>query len=104
MSMGCAYSIVAFGGDAAALPHIVADALDEVDRIDRLMSHYKADSELSRINRDAARQPVTIDAELFDFIAEAMLRGRDGPSNAQAWSSCSPTAARPATRWTMPCS
>ena len=50
---------------------------DEVDRIDRLMSHYKADSPLSRVNREAAQHPVTVDPELFDFIAAAMRYNRD---------------------------
>ena len=48
------------------------EAFDEVDRIDRLMSHYKADSGVSRLNREASRGPVAVDAELFDFISEAM--------------------------------
>jgi thiamine biosynthesis lipoprotein ApbE len=46
MSMGCAYAIEAYGPDIEALPRILNEAFDEVDRIDRLMSHYKADSEL----------------------------------------------------------
>jgi len=69
MSMGCLYSIVAHGGDRDAIARTLEASLDEVDRIDRLMSHYRVDSELSRINRDAARAPVTVDRELFDFIA-----------------------------------
>jgi thiamine biosynthesis lipoprotein len=48
-----------------------------VDRIDRLMSHYKADSPLSRINREAAQQPVKVEPELFDFIAEAVRYSRE---------------------------
>jgi hypothetical protein len=44
MSMACEYAIDAYGRDADALPRIVNDAFDEVDRIDRLMSHYKANS------------------------------------------------------------
>ena len=44
MSMACVYAIEAYGPDADALPRIVEEAFDEVDRIDRLMSHYKADS------------------------------------------------------------
>jgi FAD:protein FMN transferase len=75
--MACVYAIDAYGPDAAALPRIVEDAFDEVDRIDRLMSHYKAESPLSQINRDAARHPVAVDAELFDFIAEAMRYTRE---------------------------
>jgi thiamine biosynthesis lipoprotein len=77
MSMACAYAIEAYGADAAALPGILDDAFDEVDRVDRLMSHYRADSPLSRINREAARSPVTVDAELFNFIDDAMQYHRD---------------------------
>jgi thiamine biosynthesis lipoprotein len=77
MSMACAYAIVAYGHDAGALPRIVEAAFDEVDRIDRLMSHYKPESPLSRLNREAARGPVAVEAELFDFIAESLRYGRD---------------------------
>src|SRR5258708_7874422 len=77
LSMACVYAIEVYGPDAAALPHIVDDAFDEVDRIDRLMSHYKATSPLSRINREAARHPVAVEPELFDFIADAMRYNRE---------------------------
>jgi FAD:protein FMN transferase len=77
VSMACVYAIEAYGSNAEILPAILDEAFDEVDRIDRLMSHYKADSALSAINRDAARGPVKVNAELFDFIAEAMRYQRD---------------------------
>ena len=59
------------------MPRIVDEAFDEVDRIDRLMSHYKADSALSRVNGEAAERPVTVEPELFDFIVDAMRYNRD---------------------------
>jgi thiamine biosynthesis lipoprotein len=77
MSMACAYAIDAYGLDADILPRVLEDALDEVDRIDRLMSHYKPDSPLSRLNREAAQSPVRVDPELFDFIVESMRYYRD---------------------------
>ena len=77
MSMGCAYAIVAYGDDAGALPAVVEAALDEVDRIDRLMSHYKPESPLSRLNREAADGPVSVEPELFDLIAEAFRYSRE---------------------------
>jgi FAD:protein FMN transferase len=77
MSMACAYAIDAYGLDADTLPRVLEDALDEVDRIDRLMSHYKADSPLSRLNREAAQAPVQVDPELFDFIVDSMRYYRD---------------------------
>jgi thiamine biosynthesis lipoprotein len=77
MSMACAYAIVAYGDDAGALPRILEAAFDEVDRIDRLMSHYKPESPLSRLNREAAAGPVVVTPELFDFIAACLRYSRD---------------------------
>jgi FAD:protein FMN transferase len=77
MSMACLYSIDAYAADSEKLPSILEQAFDEVDRIDRLMSHYKAESPLSRINREAASSPVPVEPELFDFIAEAIRYSRD---------------------------
>lgn len=77
MSMGCAYTIVAYGPDAEPLPPIVEAAFDEVDRIDRLMSHYRPESALSRINREAALHPVAVEPELFDFIALCLRYSRE---------------------------
>src|SRR5215204_103466 len=76
VSMGSTYTVVAYGRAARQLPRAVAAALDEVDRIDRLMSHYKPDSPLSRLNREAAHGPVPVDRELFDFIAKSLAYSR----------------------------
>jgi len=76
ISMACAYSIVVYGDKSQPLPRIVSDAFDEVDRIDRLMSHYRPDSQLSRLNREAALKPVKAERELFDFIAECLRYSR----------------------------
>jgi thiamine biosynthesis lipoprotein len=77
VSMACVYAIEVYGPDSGALARIADEALDEVDRIDRLMSHYRADSPLSRVNREAAHHPVALGAELFDFLADAMRYNRD---------------------------
>ena len=73
--MACVYAIEAYGGDAVGLPRAAEEALDEVDRIDRLMSHYRDDSPISRVNREAARGAVAIDRELFEFISLALKYG-----------------------------
>jgi len=75
--MGCTYTIVVYGHDRQALSKTVNAALDEVDRLDRLMSHYKPESPLSRINREAAQHPVKVDRELFDFLGECLSYSRE---------------------------
>ena len=42
--------------------------MDEMRRIDALMSHYKPESELSQINARGATEAVVVDKELFDLI------------------------------------
>ena len=44
---------------------------DEMNRIDRLMSPYKPNSEVSKINRLAANTPLIISIELFDLLVTA---------------------------------
>ena len=59
------------------LPEVVSAALDEVDRLDRLMSHYRTDSPLSRLNREAANGPVAVEPELLDFLAVCLRWSRE---------------------------
>ena len=76
-AMGCTATVRACGPDAAALPAIVGATLDEIDRVDRLMSHYRRDSPLSRLNREAAMGPVAVEPELLDFLAECLRWSRE---------------------------
>jgi FAD:protein FMN transferase len=68
VSMACTYSVVDYGSDIKQLPLIVDAGLDEVDRIDNLMSNYKPESALTRINREASAGPILVEPELFNFI------------------------------------
>ena len=43
--------------------------MDEMHRVDANMSPFKPESELSRINREAALKPLAISQEMFDLIA-----------------------------------
>lgn len=53
---------------AAAVDAVMAD----MRRINELMSHYRPDSQLSRINARAAVEPVAVEPELFDLIARSI--------------------------------
>ena len=64
-AMGTGFSIVAYGPDRARLQSAVAQGLEEARRLDEMLSNYTPDSEWSRMNRQAAEQPVLISLELF---------------------------------------
>jgi thiamine biosynthesis lipoprotein len=66
--MACTYTVVVYGTDSKQLPLITTAALDEVDRIDALMSNYKPESPLSQLNREAGEHAVLVEPELFRFL------------------------------------
>jgi FAD:protein FMN transferase len=70
--MGTAIHVELWGDDARAAERAIDAVMAEMHRIDRLMSPYKSDSELSRINRDAGRKPVAVGAELFGLIERSL--------------------------------
>ena len=70
--MGTAVRVEMWHDDAALARAAMSAVMDEMHRIDALMSPYKPDSELSRINREAARKPVPISKEMFDLIARSI--------------------------------
>ncbi len=49
-----------------------AAVFEEMHRIDRAMSPFKPESELSRINHEAADRPVSISREMFDLIRRSI--------------------------------
>lgn len=70
--MGTAIHVEVWSDDRVAANAAIDAVMQEMHRIDALMSPYKETSELSRINRDAAREPVVVCAELFELIARSV--------------------------------
>ena len=58
VAMGTAIRVELWCEDAARGQMAIDEVMAEMHRIDRTMSPHKADSELSRINRDAGREAV----------------------------------------------
>jgi FAD:protein FMN transferase len=70
--MGTSISVELWTDDIAHGEALVEQVLAEMRRIDTLMSTWKPDSELSRVNRLAAREPVPVSDELFRLIGKAL--------------------------------
>lgn len=70
--MGTAIRVELWAQDMAAGEAAIAAVMAEMHRIDRQMSPYKPESELSRINREAADHPVPISQEMFDILSRSI--------------------------------
>ena len=70
--MGTAVRVELWHEDAAAARAAMSAVMDEMHRIDATMSPFKPESELSRINREAAQKPVAISQEMFDLIGRSI--------------------------------
>lgn len=70
--MGTEVSVFLWSDDPEAGRRALEEVFSEADRIDRLMSTYKDESEISKINREAAQQPVVAGAELFRLIQRSL--------------------------------
>ena len=57
--------------DAAAKP-LLAAGMAEFDRLESWMSTYRQDSEISRVNRLAAREPVKASPELYGIVQRSL--------------------------------
>jgi thiamine biosynthesis lipoprotein len=70
--MGTEVSVYLWSDDPEAGLAAVEAVFQEADRIDRLMSTYKDDSEISKINREAADGPVRSGEELYQLIERSL--------------------------------
>lgn len=70
--MGTRVAVEAWHEDAAVAEAAIAAVIAEMHRVDRLMSHYKPESELSQVNARASAGPVTVAPELAALITRAL--------------------------------
>jgi len=69
--MGTSIEVQAFGADEAARKAAIDEAFAAFAEIDRLMSNYRDDSELSFINRAAANDAISVSAPMFSVLDAA---------------------------------
>lgn len=74
--MGTIFHIVAYGSRREQIESAIAEALEEARRLDRLLSNYRSESELSQVNRLANKGPVSVSSELFQFLSACLRYSR----------------------------
>jgi thiamine biosynthesis lipoprotein len=71
-AMGTMFDIVVYHPSRSEAERAIEQALNEVVRLDRVMSHFKADSELARLVRDGRRDFVSVDPSLYEVIQQSL--------------------------------
>jgi thiamine biosynthesis lipoprotein len=76
-AMACEFEVqLAAAREDDSMEHVFA-ALDLVEAMEAQMTIYRADSEVLRINRQAASRPVPVEPRLFDIFRQAAAWHRD---------------------------
>ena len=70
--MGTFARVVAVAKDASTGDKCVEAALAEIRKVDDLMSDYQEDSEISRINKEAAQKAVPVSESTFEILQKSV--------------------------------
>ena len=74
--MGSRFDITVVAMDSIKADQYIDRAVQEISRIEKLISSWDPASETSRINRNAGIEPVRVDKELFDLIKRSLAISR----------------------------
>ncbi len=72
LMMGSFGSVIVYASDARKGDDAIDQALTRMETVDKLMSHYKPDSEISQINRLAGYQALQVSVDTFRVIQAAI--------------------------------
>jgi thiamine biosynthesis lipoprotein len=70
--MGTRCAVELWSEDRAKGEAAITSVFDDMKRIDRLMSTWKEDTEISLVNREGGKHPVKISEELFRLLQESV--------------------------------
>lgn len=74
--MGTMFDIVIYHASRDDGAQAAERAMAEIERLDRVLSHFKDDSDLSRLNREGGRDFVAVDASLYDIVEQSIAWSR----------------------------
>jgi thiamine biosynthesis lipoprotein len=72
MIMGTFAHIVAVAEDSGTAKKCIQAALEEIHKVDNLMSDYKSDSEISRVNREAYEKAVQVSESTYEVLQRSV--------------------------------
>lgn len=76
LMMGTVFKIAIAGSDTPAVRQAIDAAFAEIVRLEELLSEWRADSEISRINAAAGRQPVEVGADALAVVRAGLQVSR----------------------------
>ncbi len=71
-AMGTVFEIVAYSSSPTQASQAIDHAFHEIDRLEQVMSIYKPQSELSRLNQSPHLQSQTVSPDLYQVIQESL--------------------------------
>ncbi|MBL4744759.1 MAG: FAD:protein FMN transferase [Flavobacteriaceae bacterium] len=74
--MGSRFDITVVANTQSKATYFINSAVEEIARIEKLISSWDPNSQTSQINRSAGISPVKVDKELFDLIQRCLLISR----------------------------
>ncbi|QYN49411.1 FAD:protein FMN transferase [Apibacter sp. ESL0432] len=70
--MGCKFDFSILAEDSLQAEKYIDKAIDEIVRIENLISDWKPDSQVSKVNQNAGIQPVKVDREVLELTRRAI--------------------------------
>ena len=70
--MGSVFQITIVAEDSLTAENHIDEVIAEIDRIENLISEWRPETQISEVNRQAGRQPVKVDREVFELTQRAL--------------------------------
>ncbi len=70
--MGSVFQITVVDKDSISAVHNINKAIDEITRIENLISEWRPETQISQVNQNAGLEPVKVDQEVFGITQKAI--------------------------------
>ncbi|WP_426669351.1 FAD:protein FMN transferase [Mucilaginibacter sp. McL0603] len=70
--MGNLFEISVVGNDPIGADNCIDGAVDEINRVEKLLSAFSDDSQINEINRNAGIKPIKVSAEIYRLVERSL--------------------------------